>query len=162
MSFFYFSVYLLEILHIVSNWFRKIFSLDLTSFQRCFDIFLKPFDIADHLRGCLFVQRIIGVRLDEQKENSSDDIVEIQNWFPICSEDIQTHVSLQINVWMIDFRAAVDFRRLMRVVCSYFNSEEILRSSPKSTVVRPDCQLHVCQHSLIWPDEFCVVREILI
>jgi len=42
----------------------------------------------------LLVQRVIGVRFDEQKENSSDDVVEVQNWLPICSEDIQTYVSL--------------------------------------------------------------------
>ena len=48
------------------------------------------------------VQRIIRIGLEEQVLQANHDGIEIQHRFPVFSEDIQTDISLQVNIWVID------------------------------------------------------------
>ena len=55
------------------------------------------------LRACVtFVQRIIGVRLQEEILNPDHDSVEIENGLPVFSQDIQAHISRKIQVGMVN------------------------------------------------------------
>ena len=49
-----------------------------------------------------FVQRIVCVWLQEEVLQADHDRVEVQNWLPVLTEDVQANVALQINVWMIN------------------------------------------------------------
>lgn len=104
-----------------SDKFRECFTIDCISLQWSFDILLKYFDIIDHLLGSLLIEWIIWIRFNKQEENTWDYVVEVQDGFPICSEDIETHIALQINVRMVNFSVTMNFWRLMGIICTNFN-----------------------------------------
>lgn len=52
-----------------------------------------------------------------------DNRVEIENWLPILPQDIQTYVSLEIDVRMIYLLRALDFRRIVREILVDFEVE---------------------------------------
>ena len=48
------------------------------------------------------VQRIIGVRLQEEVLQSDHDRVEVQHGLPVLTQDVQADVPLEVNIWMVD------------------------------------------------------------
>ena len=57
-----------------------------------------------HDYGCrrTFVQGIVGVWFKEEVLQSDHDGVQVQNWLPVFSEDVQADVALKINVWVVN------------------------------------------------------------
>lgn len=49
-----------------------------------------------------FVEWIIGIRLQEEILQSDHDGVEVENRLPVFSQNVQAHVSLEINVGVVD------------------------------------------------------------
>ena len=62
------------------------------------------------------IERIIRVRLVEQINQAVNDCVDVQNGFPILPENVETDLTLEIDVGMVDARFAVDLGRSVRVV----------------------------------------------
>lgn len=52
----------------------------------------------------------------EQKLQPVDDRIDGEHGFPVFSQDVQTHVSLEINVWVVHLRLTFYLWRLVRVV----------------------------------------------
>jgi hypothetical protein len=48
------------------------------------------------------VERVIGVRFEEQVLQSDHDGVEVENGFPVFAKDVQAHVALEVEVRVVD------------------------------------------------------------
>lgn len=68
---------------------------------------------------------------------SHNNRIQVQNRFPILSQNIQTHVPLQINIGMIDLLRAFDLGRVMREILVDGKSK-VKRSGLVETLVRLD------------------------
>lgn len=54
-----------------------------------------------------FVEWIVGVGLQEQVLESDHDGVQVEDWFPIFSENIEADVSFQIEIRVVDLRHTI-------------------------------------------------------
>lgn len=70
-----------------------------------------------------FVEWIRWVWLDEEKLKTNHDRIEVQNRFPVFSQDVETDVAFEINIRMIYLLRALDFGRIVRIVVVYRESE---------------------------------------
>lgn len=83
------------------------------------------------------VHRVIRAYL--QPDNNS---IQIQHRLPVLSQNVQTHISLHVNIRMIDFLRAFDFGRIVRKVlidCKI----EMKGASFVHALIRIDCQSKV-------------------
>ena len=116
-------IYVPVIFHIPSNHFREINSIVFSSSKGTLNFSCEIRSTISHLFGCFVVQWISRIRLNEQENESQDNSVNSQYWFPIGSENIKANVSLEVNIWMVDWSYAMAFRSLMRIIWGNFNSE---------------------------------------
>ena len=79
--------------------------------------------------GRLLVKRIFRVGLEEEVLQSVNDGIDGQNRLPILAEDVQANVSFEINVWVVDLRLTLHFRRLVRIRLTHFKTENELSAS---------------------------------
>ena len=77
---------------------------------------LEPLAIRFQILGSLLIQRIARVRLEKQELQAHDDRVQIQNGFPVFSQDVQTHVTLEVDVRVVDLLGAFHFGRVVREI----------------------------------------------
>jgi hypothetical protein len=54
------------------------------------------------MQGPTFVQGVVCVRLQEQVLETDHDGVQVEYRLPVLPQDVQAHISLQVNVRMID------------------------------------------------------------
>lgn len=85
----------------------------------------------------ILVQWVTCIWLEEQKLHSYDRRVQVQYWLPFFSEDVQTHVALQIDVWVVDLLRALYFRWLVRIVLAHVEGE-VKDAAFVDTLVRRD------------------------
>ena len=79
----------------------------------------EPFELSNILakKFCRFViERIVGIWFVKQVDETVNDGINIQDWFPVLSQNVQAHFALQINVGMINLGLAFDFGRRVRIV----------------------------------------------
>lgn len=74
---------------------------------------LESITVACQVLGCLLVQRIAGIGLEEQELQTDDDSVQIEHWLPVLAQDVQAHVSLEVDVGVVDLLRALDLWRLV-------------------------------------------------
>lgn len=48
------------------------------------------------------IERVVCVRLEEEVLQSHHDRVEVQHWLPVLAKDVQAHVALEVDIWMVD------------------------------------------------------------
>jgi len=90
--------------------------VDATSSHGRPDVAREPISALPHILGRIFVQRIIRVRLKKKVLQSDHNRVEIENWFPIFSKDVQAYIALKVDIWMINFLCALDLWGIMRII----------------------------------------------
>lgn len=39
-----------------------------------------------------------------------DDRVQVQHWLPVLAQDVQTHIALKVDVWVVDLLGTLDLR----------------------------------------------------
>ena len=117
------------------------------------DLFTELILVGSHELCCLMVEGVIGVRLNEEEDQPQDHSVHAKHWLPVCSQDIQTHIALHVNIRVVNLRLTVAFRRFMRVVIGDADSELILPALPVALLF---CQVdeHLEFHDLV------LIREI--
>ena len=81
-----------------------------TTFQGPFDEHFELPYIASEQFGSFVIEWIVRIRFVEQVDETVNDTVNVQYWFPIFSQYIQTNFSFQINVGMINACPTFDFR----------------------------------------------------
>ena len=54
-----------------------------------------------------FVQRVVGIGLEEEKLQAVHDRVQAEHGLPVLAQDIQTNVPVQVNVGMVNLPPAV-------------------------------------------------------
>lgn len=99
----------------------------------------------------LFVEWIIGIRLEEQVLQTNHDRVEIKDRFPVLTKDIETHVAIQVDVRVIDLLCALDLRRIVWII-AVDGESEFERSALVHALIWLDCERKV--------EHICWVREV--
>ena len=94
------------------------------------DLFAELILVGSHELCCLMVEGIVGVGLNEEEDQPQDHSVHAKHGLPVCTQDIQTHIALHVNIWMVNLRLTVAFRRFMRVVFGDNDSKLILPAHP--------------------------------
>lgn len=89
-------------------------ALDRSSTHSCACIALEAFSVGSEILSGLLVERIGSIRLEEEELHANDDSIEVENWFPVLSQDVETDVALEIDVWMVDLLCTLHFGRLQR------------------------------------------------
>ena len=59
---------------------------------------LKLGRVALHELGSLLVERVVGVGRVEEKQQAKRDARDVQRWRPRLTQDVQAHVSFQVDV----------------------------------------------------------------
>ncbi len=80
------------------------------------------------------VERIIRVGFVEQINHSINHRVDVQHRLPFFAQNIQAHVSFQIDIGVIYFSAASDFRRFVGIQSGNGDSEHVLGPRPEARV----------------------------
>ena len=62
------------------------------------------------------VQRIVCIRFEEKVLQSNHHRIKVKHGFPVFSKDVQTNVTLEVDIWMVDL-----MRNESRSACSHGN-----------------------------------------
>ena len=89
--------------------------------------------LSEEIRS-LVIQWIVRVWLIEQIDQAVDDCVDVQDRPPVLSQNIQAHLALQINVWMVNVRLALDFGWGMGVVSRDGKNKFICGAFPVASI----------------------------
>ena len=92
----------------------------------------------------LSVERVVRIWLVEEINETVDHSVDVQHWLPLLAENVQTHVSFQVDIGVIYLRAAGYFRGLVRVQRGDGNGEHVLGAAPEAGV-RRDGDIEISQ-----------------
>ena len=76
------------------------------------------------------VERVIGIGLKEQENQTHDDVSNIEYGLPVSSEDVKANVAIGVNIWVVHGRVAMDNWRLMRILRRHTDSEIVLATHP--------------------------------
>merc|ERR1719362_1953729 len=92
------------------------------------------------------VQRIARIWFQEQVEKAVDDRRDGQHWLPVLTQNVEAHIALEVDVWMVDFRLTFHFGRLMRIEWRYIENERVACSLPKAFV---GCDYYAEVHQVV-------------
>ena len=76
------------------------------------------------------VERIVGIGLVKQIDQTINDCIDIQDGSPILSQNVQTDLALQINVGMVNVRLALDLGWRVGVVSRDVEDELVCGALP--------------------------------
>ena len=76
------------------------------------------------------VERIVGIRLDEEENEAENDWVDPEDGLPVGTQDVEAHITIRVNVGVVDGRVAVDLRRFVRVGERDGDAELVLSALP--------------------------------
>ena len=101
--------------------------------SHCFIDFISKLATSHSHQGCGFViQRIVWVRFLEEEVKPVDHSIKVQYGAPISSQNVQTHVSLHIDVRVKVLSDTVAFWSFVRVVSWDVYCELVLSTSPET------------------------------
>ena len=69
-----------------------------------------------HHGRSVVVQRVIRVRLNEKEDETEDDGVDSKYGLPVIAQNVEAHITVRVDVRMIDLRLAFTLRGVMRIV----------------------------------------------
>lgn len=84
--------------------------------------------------GRLVVQRIVRVGVVEEVDEPIDDRVNIKNRLPVLPEDVETDVTLLVDIGVVDLGVAVHLGRVVGVEGRNGEGEVVLGSLPVASV----------------------------
>lgn len=117
-----------------SNEFLELFTHMVSTSKGLLDGVNECCLVISHLFSGLEIQWICGVRFDEQENQTKDNRVDSQHWFPFSKrwrlQNIEANVSSHINIRVIDLSLAQTMRRRIWVVCRDLDIEGILSTLP--------------------------------
>jgi len=76
-------------------------------------IALEAITVASQILSSLLVQRIASIGLEEQELQTHNNSIQVQHRLPVLAQDVQAHVSLEVDVGVVDLLRALDLRRLV-------------------------------------------------
>lgn len=80
------------------------------------------------------IERIVGIGLIKQINESINDGIDVQDGLPILTEDVETDLALQIDVGMVDASFTVDLGGGVGVVVGNLEREEVGGTLPEARV----------------------------
>jgi hypothetical protein len=93
-------------------------------------------DVLPEQLGGLVVERVVGIGLVEQINESIYDRVDVEHRLPVLPKDVEAHLPLQVNVGVVNLGPALDFGRAVRVVVGNGKGEVVRRLLPVPRVGR--------------------------
>jgi len=118
----------------------KFGSIQNTPAQRSFDEIFKLAHIPTKQFRRLVVERVVRVGFVKEVNETVNDGINVQHGFPVLPQDIEAHLTLQINVWMVNACFAFDFGWCVGIV-RWNGKGEMVRGAFPVTRVR--CDNHV-------------------
>uniref|UniRef100_A0A0A9B8K8 Uncharacterized protein n=1 Tax=Arundo donax TaxID=35708 RepID=A0A0A9B8K8_ARUDO len=109
-----------------------------------FNISLKHLRIITKDNCCFMVQGILIVWLRKKEIQAINNSVDVENRLPILTENVQTNISFQINIWMVHLGLAFDLWWLMRIRWGHLKRENESASHVIS-FIRSDDDLKIHQ-----------------
>lgn len=95
---------------------------------------LKALNVLAEQISRLVVEWIVGIGLVKQINQSIDNRIDIQDGPPVLSQNIQTNLSLQINVGVVNVGLALDLGRRVGVVGRDIENKVICGTLPVPSV----------------------------
>jgi len=71
-----------------------LYAFDAASPHGLLDVLQESISILGHFRGGFFVQWIVRVRLEEQILQSNHDRIQVKDWLPVLTQNVQANISL--------------------------------------------------------------------
>ena len=71
--------------------------------QGLIDHTLKPLDILSEKLCRIMIQGVVRIRLVKEINQSVNDSIDVQYWFPVFTKDVEANISLKVYVWVVDF-----------------------------------------------------------
>lgn len=127
----------------------KVRRADVASKHGLLDVLFKQSPVAlQNFRGVL-VERVLGVWLKEEVLQAVDNRVDREHRLPVFAQNVETDVTIQVYVWVIDHCVALDLGRFVRVVWTYAKAEHEASVSVEALVGAND-QFEIQQIVRIW------------
>ena len=60
------------------------------------------------------VERIVCIGFVEKIDDAVDDRVDVKDWLPVITQDVEAHVALQVDVWVVHLHRMEDYSRRRR------------------------------------------------
>lgn len=127
-------------------------AVDVASLHSLLYVHLEGSSVALELRRRLLIQRVLRVGLQKEILESVDDGVDGEDRLPILAKNVETHVTLQVYVGVVNLRLTFNLGRFMGVGVSYLETEGELSVSIKA-LIRKNDELEVEEIICVW--EFC-------
>ena len=80
---------------------------------------------------------------------SHNDSLQIQHWLPVLPQDVQAHITLQVNIRVVNLLRALDLRRLVREALTN-RKREVEPASLVHALIRLDRKREVQRVVWIW------------
>lgn len=129
----------------------EVHAVDVSSLHSLLYIHFEGSSVALELCRGLLVQRILRVGLQKEILESVDDGVDGEDRLPILAQNVETNITLQVNVGVVNLRLTFHLGRFMGVGVSYLETEGKLSMSIKA-LIRKNDELEV--------EEIICVREL--
>jgi hypothetical protein len=101
-------------LHNTSKLWKKSNVMPSTYYLTNHGNYYLSFVVSEEIRG-LSVEWVVWVWFVEQVDQTVDDGIDVKYGLPVLTQNVQTDVTLQIDIWVVDFRLACNFWRFMRI-----------------------------------------------
>ena len=98
-------------------------------------ILLEAVRVLSELRRSLVVKRVVRVRLQEEENQTHDDVSDIEDGLPVGSENVQAHVALSVYVRVVDISVAVDDGGLVGVLGGHAHREVEPAADPDAVLL---------------------------
>ena len=105
-------------------------AVDALATQRSLNTLLETRRALTELAGSFMIKRVIGVRLKEQEDEAINDVANIKDRLPVSTKDVKAHVSLSVDVRVVNWRIAVSNRRLVRVFSRVRDRKVVFSAMP--------------------------------
>ena len=94
------------------------------------DVLLEADWVFTELSRRLVVKGVVWVRLQEQENQSHNDVADIKDGFPVSSQDVEADISVGVDVWVVNGSVTVDNGWLVGVLRRHANCKVVAATDP--------------------------------
>jgi len=127
----------------------EVDAVDMPSLHGLLHVELEGPPVALELSRSLLIQGVFRVGLQEEVLEAVHNGVDGEDGFPVLAKNVEAHVSLQINVRVINLSLTFHLWRFVRVGVSYLEAEGELSVSVKA-LIRKNDELKVEEIISVW------------
>lgn len=83
----------------------------------------------------LVVKWVVRVRLQEEEDQAHDHVSDVEHGLPVGAQDVETHITVSVDVWVVHWSIAVHYGGLVRVLIGNSHSEVELGTHPDGVLL---------------------------